>query len=129
MLQQKNFFLPSYACILCQGAQSESRDHLFFRCPFSLTCWRYICPQFVPHMNVHQNIQALKEHLMVPFHMEITTLVCWSIWKVRDDYIFKNIRPSLYRCNQIFKDELNLVFHRARRKKYSQFANWIANFR
>lgn len=79
MLQQKNFFLPSYACILCQGAQSESRDHLFFRCPFSLTCWRYICPQFVPHMNVHQNIQALKEHLMVPFHMEITTLVCWSI--------------------------------------------------
>ncbi|PNT61170.1 hypothetical protein BRADI_5g11115v3, partial [Brachypodium distachyon] len=118
-----------YTCVLCNGLQIETRDHLFFQCPFSLACWRYICPQFNPHNNVHHNVTDLKDHLDVPFPMEIIALGCWSIWKTRNDCIFNNIRPSLYRCRRIFKEELNLVFHRAKRNKYSNFKNWIDRFR
>jgi hypothetical protein len=34
MLQRKNFFMPTYLCEMCNGGHLESRDHLFFSCPF-----------------------------------------------------------------------------------------------
>ncbi|PNT71558.1 hypothetical protein BRADI_2g31430v3 [Brachypodium distachyon] len=129
MLHQRNLHLPDYSCVLCNGVHLETRDHLFFHCQFSIACWRYICPTFTPQLNVHRNIMELKRHLDVPFHMEIIALVCWSIWRTRNDCIFNNLRPSLYQCRHIFKGELNLVFHRAKRKTYSNFKVWIDRFR
>ncbi|KQJ96499.1 hypothetical protein BRADI_3g23373v3 [Brachypodium distachyon] len=41
----------------------ETRDHLFFQWPFSVACWRYICPGFAPRHNVHHNIMDLKDPL------------------------------------------------------------------
>ena len=29
-------------CILCNRGVFETRDHLFFDCPFASTCWRHI---------------------------------------------------------------------------------------
>ncbi|PNT60648.1 hypothetical protein BRADI_5g02904v3 [Brachypodium distachyon] len=129
MLQKKNFHLQDYNCILCNQYRLETRDHLFFSCPFALACWKYICPTFMPQQSVHDNIMGIKKELQVPFHMEIITAVNWSIWRTRNDYIFNGISPSLYRCRRIFKDELNLVFHRAKRKKYHAMQSWIENFR
>ncbi|KQJ97585.1 hypothetical protein BRADI_3g32036v3 [Brachypodium distachyon] len=115
---KKNFQLPAYDCVLCDGCHLETK-----------ICWNYICPNFTPLQNVHRNIALLKRELKVTFFMEIITLVTWSIWKIRNDFIFNQRRPSLYRCKQIFKEELNLVFHRAKRKSYFGFADWINSFR
>jgi hypothetical protein len=38
MLQRKRFFLPDYTCIMCNGSALETRDHLFFSCPFAESC-------------------------------------------------------------------------------------------
>ncbi|PNT64701.1 hypothetical protein BRADI_4g31816v3 [Brachypodium distachyon] len=69
------------------------------------------------------------ESLTVPFSMEITTLICWSIWKTRNDFIFNKAQHSLYRCRRIFIEEMNLVFHRAKRKQYVLMGEWLKAFR
>jgi hypothetical protein len=43
MLQRNNFFLPDYTCVIC-GSHIETRDHMFFQCPFPTVCWQYLCP-------------------------------------------------------------------------------------
>ncbi|KQJ81712.2 hypothetical protein BRADI_5g02453v3 [Brachypodium distachyon] len=102
---------------------------MFFHCPFAKACWSYLCGNFTPVANVHLNVESLKRKLKVPFFMEIIILGAWSIWKVRNDFIFNQRTPSLYRCRQLFKEEMNLVFHRAKRKNYSNLASWLASFR
>lgn len=67
--------------------------------------------------------------LHVSFHMKITSAAAWSIWNIRNDCIFNGIIPSLYRCRRLLKEELNLVFHRAKRKNYHAFQTWIDSFR
>lgn len=115
MLLKRSFFIPSYECVPCGEMQPETRDHLFFHCPFAKACCTYLCPDYVPLPNVHANVNQLKQNLKVPFHMETTILAAWSIWKRRNEFIFNGRTPSLYRCRQIFKKKLNLVFHRAER--------------
>ncbi|KQK06703.1 hypothetical protein BRADI_2g27912v3 [Brachypodium distachyon] len=129
MLLKRQFFLPNYTCVLCNQSHMETRDHLFFHFQFSCSCWRYICPDFTPRDNVHENLCSIKQELNAPSHMEISTLVTWSIWKARNDFIFNGITPSFYRCRRTFKEDLNLVFHRAKRKKYKRLHAWIERFR
>ncbi|PNT71452.1 hypothetical protein BRADI_2g27773v3 [Brachypodium distachyon] len=95
--------LPSYECVLCGLPQLETRDHMFFHCPFAKACWSYLCGNFTPVANVHLNLESLKCKLKVPFFMEIIILGAWSIWKVRNDFIFNQRPPSLYGCKQLFK--------------------------
>ncbi|KQK04516.2 hypothetical protein BRADI_2g13865v3 [Brachypodium distachyon] len=93
-----------------------------------VACWNYLCPRFAPVNNVHHNIKNLRTKLAVPFAFEIITAACWSIWKVRNDYIFNRVQPSLYRCRRIFIEEMNLVFHRAKRKSHVGLKDWIDSF-
>jgi hypothetical protein len=44
LLQKKAHFLPDYSCEMCACSLVESRNHLFFYCPFVLLCSRYISP-------------------------------------------------------------------------------------
>lgn len=99
MLQKRSFQLPSYDCVLCGVLHLETRDHLFFHCAFAKTCWAYLCGSFTPVANVHLNVESLKRKLKVPFFMEIIIMGAWSIWKVRNDFIFNQRIPSLYRCS------------------------------
>jgi hypothetical protein len=55
--------------------------------------------------------------------MEIIILTAWSIWTTRNDYIFKGIPPSLYRCRKKLRDELSLLLHKATRKSYALVEN------
>ncbi|PNT71542.1 hypothetical protein BRADI_2g30841v3 [Brachypodium distachyon] len=123
MQQKRGLHLQSCMCTLCNLQILETRNHLFFECPFALSCWRYLCPDFDQCNTVHGNIHSLKTKLKVPFHMEIMILAAWSIWKIRNEFILKGITLSLYRCQRLFKEELNLMFHRAKRKNYHALAS------
>lgn len=35
MFQKRQFHVPSYDCVLCGSRTLESRDHLFYHCPFA----------------------------------------------------------------------------------------------
>lgn len=128
----RNFHIPSYTCVLCAGSILETYVHLFFECPFvrALLVLYFLCIEFLSQMDIHSNFQTIRQLLEVPFHMEIATLVSQSIWKIWNDCIFQGTcLAGLYRCKKIFKEELNLVFHRTKRKSYSNFRGWIDAFR
>jgi hypothetical protein len=133
MLQRKRFFLPDYTCVMCGGADLETRDHLFFTCPFAVHCWQYLCPGWVlplsnGHLVLQEVVQSLKLQIKQPFFMEIIMLISWSIWTIRNESIFKGVAPNLYRCKFKFKEELALLIHKAKRKSYSGLKAWVTNF-
>jgi hypothetical protein len=42
------------------------------------------------------------------FFMEIVAVVAWTIWKQRNDYIFRNVIPSFSSWRICFNDTLKL---------------------
>jgi hypothetical protein len=45
---------------------------------------------------------------------KILIVVCWAIWKHRDEVIFDGERLSLRRWKMIFKEQLSLITHKAK---------------
>jgi hypothetical protein len=61
---------------------------------------------------------------MVPFFMEIITLMCWAIWKAGNDFIFQQINPLLENTKEDFRREFGLLLLRAK-KSYSPLINQL----
>jgi hypothetical protein len=81
---------------------------------------------FIPaHTDLLQIILSLKDQLRVPFFMEIVITMCWCIWTIRNDTIFRNIPASIQPCKDIFKEEFALVILRAKGKYQPQIELWL----
>jgi hypothetical protein len=52
-------------------------------------------------------------------------LIYWSIWTTRNDFIFKVVTPSLYRCRRKFKNKLALLIRKGKREYYSDIKDWV----
>lgn len=72
-----------------------------------------------------QVINWIKRKLGVPFFMEVNILMCWSLWKERNNWIFDNIDPSVDNCRRKFRAELAMPMHRAKQKHKSRLQEWI----
>lgn len=44
---------------------------------------------------------------------------CKAIWNTGNDFIFEGVLQSLYRCRRKFKEAMNWLVHRAKRKAYT----------
>jgi hypothetical protein len=51
--------------------------------------------------------------------------MCWSIWTVMNDAIFRQIPPSVQRCKAIFRKEFAQVILRAKSSSSYLFAQWL----
>jgi hypothetical protein len=60
--------------------------------------------------------------------MEIIMLVTWVIWTTCNDFIFKAVSPSIYRCRKKFKDKMALVIDKAKRKSHKGLSSWVEQF-
>jgi hypothetical protein len=76
-------------CILCDLNCEETTYHLLFHCPFSSECWNYVGIQWNHDLDFFLMIEA-KGAFGHSFFMDILALVVWSIWKQRNDFIFRN---------------------------------------
>jgi hypothetical protein len=65
--------------------------------------------------------------MQAPFFMEVIILMCWAIWKARNDAIFRQIAPTLQNLKIDFKVELQLLLLRAKKSYSPRFNQWIAN--
>jgi hypothetical protein len=119
--------LQDYNCVLCNASVEESLTHLFLECPFAIQCWSVISVQVDQNIDPFQNLQSFKDQLQVPFFMEIIILMCWMIWKARNDLIFRQIAPNIQMSKQSFKDEFSLLLLRAKKRYFPRINQWIAN--
>jgi len=57
--------------------------------------------------------------------MEVLITMCWSIWTIRNDVIFRNFPTLVQRWKSIFKQEFALVKLRAKGKYQPHLDLWI----
>lgn len=105
ILRRKNMFLPSYNCVLCEEAIEETVDHLFLHCELAKECWSLVGMVVPQSQNPFQIIEEFRLRLNVPFFMEVIIIMCWSIWTVRNNLIFRGQEASSQQCKQIFRGQ------------------------
>ena len=67
--------------------------HLLFYCPFAKKCWGPMNFRFADHLSIQQIFQAWKSLVKVEFSLDIFILLCWAIWMIKNDVIFRNKNP------------------------------------
>lgn len=117
--------MQDYNCILCNSASEESLVHLFILCPFAVQCWAWLQIQVDHNNDPFLNLQNFKEQLQVPFFMEIIIIMCWAIWKARNDFIFRQINPSLQSTKVFSRDEFQLLSLRTKRSFFPLIEQWL----
>ena len=74
---------------------TETVMHLLFYCPFAKDCWGILNFHFADNLSIPQIFQAWRTLLNVSFSFDIFKLLCWGIWMMRNDVIFRNKNPSV----------------------------------
>jgi hypothetical protein len=117
LLDRKHYAPPntSVLCLSCSANARETRDHLFFLCPFSLACWSRLGWTWNPNLDFHQRIQAQKVAVLHPCFMELFLIASWNIWKERNGLIFQGIQLSVQ--NWLMNLKLDLSLHLIRLKE------------
>jgi hypothetical protein len=59
-----------------------------------------------------------------PFAMDIIIMSCWHIRMSKNNLNLKKFMPSIQRWKQNAKD-LNMIIHRAKKKRSQAFKDWI----
>jgi hypothetical protein len=72
-----------------------------------------------------QILEAFKTQLHLPFFMEIVITMCWSIWTVRNDVIFRGMSALVQPCKSIFRTEFALVILRAKTALHLAIDLWL----
>ena len=96
-------------CILCSLGVLESRDHLFFDCPFALRCWSAVGLHWDTTDTILNRIKAAKEAFTGPCFLEIFACATWNIWKLRNEFIFQQMHPSFGRWRVKFQADLHPI--------------------
>jgi hypothetical protein len=71
------------------------------------------------------SIMAAKKSFLGPCFIEIVILACWCIWKQRNGWIFKNIRPTFRRWKSSFVYEVTLLKHKVKDCTASDLVSWL----
>lgn len=127
LLRRKNLTLQYYSCAICISAQDESLLHLFLDCQFANLCWSWLNLQVNPTLDPFQIVESFRDQLRVPFFLEIIILMCWAIWKTRNDLIFRHIGPNLERTKVFFKEELQWLSMRLKVEQQERLNQWVAS--
>ena len=105
LLKRKNMFLPSYDCSV-----EETIAHLFLECSVARDCWSLI------------NLTVISSPNCV---MEIIIIMCWCIWGLRNDFIFRGIQVNSLRGLTGFKEIFRQLLWRAKKKYFPAIELWI----
>jgi hypothetical protein len=72
-----------------------------------------------------ENISEIRDKLKVPFSMDIIIIGAWSIWIIRNNKIFNEQEPRFNAWKVIFRQELEMLRHRMKKKYAESFRNWL----
>jgi hypothetical protein len=97
--------------ILCCSGQFQDWRHLFFNCIFSIRAWNYLQSPWHPG-STYESLLAARKSFKGPCFTEIGILACWTIWKQRNGWIFKGIRPTFRGWRASFVLEISMLKYR-----------------
>jgi len=117
--------LESYSCEICSLLIEETVEHLFWNCPFAQQCWGILNLETVPNEDSFENIRAIIDQLHSQFFMVAVILMCWVIWKARNELIFNNNQVNIQDCRTLFFNEIQLVSLRVKASLKFSFEQWI----
>jgi hypothetical protein len=100
---------------------------LFILCSLDKNCWSQIGVVIPSRLRPERATGYVKRALGVPFAMEIMILMCWSIWKEHNAWLFNNDDPSIAHCMLVFKREFALVIHRAKESSVPEIQSCLDN--
>jgi len=128
ILKWRNMELQCYDCVLCHLCTEERLMHLFFSCPFSMSCKNTLGLAPMIFDDLFQTLSAFKLHLQQPFFMEIIIYICWAIWSARNDNIFRGLQHSIASCKASFRRELTQIKFRVSNNLKTPLAQWIEHY-
>ena len=125
-MQRKNWNVEGGPdCVLCDADVLETRDHLFFDCPFAKSCWEKIGIMWDLSLHVSSRFLVAKQNFTGPCFLEVATCAAWNMWKERNDLIFKGQRPSLACWRVRFQSDLMLHQYRVKTTLVQPLLDWI----
>ena len=101
------------SCLLCGHAQ-EDVDHMILNCPFSKQCWSRLGMNPEHHTTRLSWLETAKKNWNKPMFMETFLQASWSIWKERNDKLFRQINPSYNSWLLRFKTDFGLLQYRVK---------------
>jgi hypothetical protein len=72
-----------------------------------------------------QRFESLKSRIAKNFFMEIIIIMCWTIWTVRNDDIFRGIPPSSLRGLEILRNFFKQLLWRMKKKYFPAIELWL----
>jgi hypothetical protein len=83
-------------CVLCDAGDEDS-NHLFFSCQNSINCWQQmgLWSSIMQHRNLTISVKENVFNIMLQLNEDsraVFACVMWSIWKQRNDVIWRNER-------------------------------------
>ena len=125
LLRRKHMALDDYNCAICNLVTDETLLHLFLDCPFAVSCWATLGLVNQNSNDPFQTITSLRTQLNLPFSMEVIISMCWAIWSVRNDAIFRNIQPSIPNAKRHFKMDSAQVILGAKKAYLPRISQWL----
>ena len=117
-------YLDDYTCVLCTNGPEETSFHLFFECPFSIDCWSSINIHWDLSLQPLDMINRARLDFGSHIFREIFISACWTILKARSGIIFYNKTASLMEWSAALKEDLGLVFIKAKKSIADPLSIW-----
>ena len=121
-------FLEDYSCVLCTTGHEETLFHLFFECPFSISCWNTIPISWNMNLQPLDMVIAAREAFGSSIFREIIITCYWAIWLVRNGVIFDNEQANLNTWKSRFIEELGFMRTKAKPARQNLLNLWRDNF-
>jgi hypothetical protein len=84
-----------------------------------------IC-KFLGSREIHfASLITAKKALQGPCFVEVVVLACWNIWKQRNYYIFKHIRPTFRGWKAGFFHDITMLMHRVKDADVDSLLIWL----
>ena len=111
--------------VLCSHSRLEDREHLFFSCPFAVSCWAFIGVFWDTTRPMLDRVDSVKRSFAGPCFMEAFACVSWKIWKIRNEAIFQSVQPSFRRWKVKFHADMLLHQFRVKSSVIQNLLLWI----
>jgi hypothetical protein len=96
LLRRKNRFLEDYNCVQ-EETLFQTLFHLFFECPFSVSCWNSIGIHWNLNLQPLDMIISARQDFGSKIFREIIIIACWATWLVRNGvFLFLNNKEEKF---------------------------------